>query len=85
MDADDLVNRAGPAEQHPIDLRLPLPEPGTGSGADVAALVAVGAHVRAQPHGLDGLVVLVAEDVEWTDDHTGGAPGAQPGDNDLVV
>ena len=85
MDADDLLHGASPAEQHPIDLRFPLPEPGAGSSADVATFVTVGAHVRAQPHRLDGLVVLVAEDVEWTDDHTGGTPRAQPGDNDLVV
>ena len=85
MNPDDLLGQAGPAEQHPVQLGLPLPEPGAGPGADVAALVPVDADVGAFGLELDGLVVLVAEDVERADHHAGRASGAQPGEDDLVV
>src|SRR4029077_2680089 len=68
-----------------VDLALPVPEPGTGARADVAALVAVDADARAFRLQLDGLHVLVAEDVERADDDARGATGAEAGGHDLLV
>src|SRR5439155_24417739 len=89
--AGDLVDRARPAEQHAIDLGLPVAEPGAGASADIATLVAVRAVVLRTVLEVEWPVrtvltagVLVPEDVEGTDHDAGRAPGAQPRGDDLV-
>jgi hypothetical protein len=84
MHPDDLLGEPCPAEHDLVDLGLPFSEPWTCPRADVAALVAVKADLRTLGLKLNRLVVLVTQDVEWTDHNTSGAPGAQAGGHDLV-
>ena len=92
VDADDLVQRAGPSEQHAVDLRFPFAEPGAGARADVAAAIAVRAVLGRPLVEVKGTVrpvgparVVVAENMERAHHHAGRATGAQSRDDDLVV
>ena len=90
VDAGRLVGLAHAGEEVLVGLRLPAAEARAGPGARRAALLAVDAVV--EPELLlevERLVrarrVLVADDVVRAGDHAAGAPGAEPGGDDLVV